>query len=556
MAGLRPPQPDIGTARAGLRLPALLFAPFAMLLLGLALLDRLGLDNDMAATVVGLAALALVGLTAAFSPAHRPADLYVADRSIAAVIAGAALTVGIAGLMMVQLAAGAWDTSGDLVAAAAGLLLGVAVLVLFVAPALRRSGAYSAGDAIAARFGVPARLIAALAGFVSALLLAVAALKTAGPLLAPLLGISPGRGVTVAAVFAAFVVLVGGMRSLTFAQVIQALLVALACVLPAAVAGTGLAGEDGSVDFFPALASLTPQVGEAAGSALQLVLSTLLFAAGAASLPQLVSHCLTGASPRSAGATAAWGVLFSLLLLAVALVLGQIMLTAAGVDPGASLTVDPLAAAAALADLLPPTFQGLLAAGPLAALLGIAEGSLFAAASAISHEFADGVIGQTATAGRRILTVRLAVLAAAVVAALLAVVWTADPAGLLGWALAFAAGGILTPLCAAFWARRCSPVAATVGAGVGFVVVLAAFSLRLGSLSGTSGESGQAFRDPAIGAALGLLLAALATVAVSIAPGRLGRGLPMAMSPTRNRAALQNTMLARGGTRIRRQTQA
>ena len=58
----------------------MLLAPYALLLFGLALLDRLGLDTDMGPALIATASLILVALTALLSPAYRPAEIYVADQ--------------------------------------------------------------------------------------------------------------------------------------------------------------------------------------------------------------------------------------------------------------------------------------------------------------------------------------------------------------------------------------------------------------------------------------------------------------------------------------------
>jgi Na+(H+)/acetate symporter ActP len=241
----------------------------------------------------------------------------------------------------------------------------------------------------------------------------------------------------------------------------------------------------------------------------------VLLAAGVAALPPVLARLLTGPNPVSAGLSAVWALAFTLLLLCGGVVLGQIMLTAAGVDPQTSLKIDPLASAASLADLLPFVLQGLLAAGPLAALLALAAASLLAAANTLGDELI-AFAAVSAPPGRRILMARLCVLAVASATAAVAGQWAADPGRILEWSLAFAAGGLLVPLSAALWSKGCPTEAVLLGGGVGLCVVGLGFLSDLGPLASIAVPGFDALHHPAAAGVIGLLLSAFGLMIVSL----------------------------------------
>ena len=132
----------------------------------------------------------------------------------------------------------------DFLASAGGLTLGYIILA-GIGPRLRSFGAYTPGDFVAARFGggLP-RIVSGLISFSVSMLVLVAHLKIAGPLIATLLRITPEHALYAATVLTAITTLPGGMRSFTWTQAIQYFVIALACIVPAAFLVLDSSGAD------------------------------------------------------------------------------------------------------------------------------------------------------------------------------------------------------------------------------------------------------------------------------------------------------------------------
>lgn len=520
MAGLRPPQADIGApgppSRARI---SVLLGVFVLLTLALALLDRVGLESGRTPQAIALAALALFFLVAIVSHGRRPADHYAAAHEVSSRLGGVATAGAIAGLIVLGIS-GSQAASGEgLMSLAPGLLLGLAVL-LCIAPRLRAVGGYGASNVLAERFGPAARLVAAGAAFTASMLIYLGFLKAAQPILAIVFGVEGETGFYALAGFTAILLLPGGHRSLVWTQAIQAILFAAACLAAVGFLATPLgASEDGEIAG--AVAALrSALVGPAGnGSPAGLALPILLIAAGTASLPMLLSRSHAARSPREARLSMAWAILVSVILIVAGLILAALLDSAAGVQITGILAGDLFQQATLLATL-PSVASGLLLAGALSTLLAIGQAALHSAAGALSHDLWDEVIDRKGPAGRRIVVARLSVMATAVGGAWLAARIAMDPSWLLSWALAFSGAGLFAPLVLGLWWRGCTPVGAVCGmaAGLGFACVLLYLNMSgLPSLARIEG-------DAAIGplAATGIGIAASFLVAVAVSASRAG----------------------------------
>lgn len=500
MAWLRPPERDIGTGRALLGSSLALGGVLGLLLLALGLLDRLGLETAHIPRAVLAAAAGLVTLTAFLSPVRRPADWAVADREVGPVPGGLAGAVVLAGLAAIALAGAA------AAALAAGTMLGAVLAAILLAPRLRRFGGYGFGDFLSARFGRAAQFAAALVGFGVSLLLLVAALMAVGPPVATAFGFTPERATWAAAALIALMVLPGGARSLAATQAMNYLLIALACLVPAALlsarsTGAGLGGEEAAL-LLPPLAS-----GLGVSGAWPMV---AISAAGAAALPPLLAQVHAAPSARAAALSLVWTLLFAAALFAGWLVF---VFTLAEASGAAGLrTVGDLLSTDRLYRALPSVLVGLVVAGALAALVALGQAALFSAAGALSHDIWDAMLDRKAPAGRRLLMGRLFVGAVTAGAAWLAIGWpAADPPTLLVWALALAAAGGFPPLLLGIWWRRCN--------GVGAVLAIAAGSAVVALACAAEFSAGPAWPPvpPAMAGGIGMLAAFAAAILGSLA---------------------------------------
>jgi hypothetical protein len=136
MAGLRPPEGDIGVPRFRFGFPVALVGIFGLLLLGLALLDRLGLDTGRVAQAECIAALVIFALVALLSHGRRPVDYYAADRNVPPVAGGLAAGAALAGCSIIALMGGGSIAGPMIVTWAAGAAIGLVFTAAFIAPGL------------------------------------------------------------------------------------------------------------------------------------------------------------------------------------------------------------------------------------------------------------------------------------------------------------------------------------------------------------------------------------------------------------------------------------
>jgi cation/acetate symporter len=506
MAGLGPPERDIGTARELIGASFALIGLFALLLLAFTLLDRLGHQTGRMPVAVISAAVLLFVLTAWLAPGRRPADYYVADRMIAAVPGGLSGGIVLCGLLAVGIAEGAVATLGGAAAMFSGLLLGPAFAAVALGPGLRRFGGYDSGDFAAARFSASARALAALVSFAAAFLILIACVEAVAALLAATLGLSQERSVYLATGIVALVALPGGSRSTTAAQVTQYVLAALACLAPAALLAVQGAGDDQAEAASALVAQLTALPG---GSWPDAALPALTLAAGAAALPFVLAQAHNASSARDAALAQWWTALFAIGLVASSLVLAVGLIGTTGSIAALDLR---LLRDSALAADLPAIGGGLILSGVLAALLAASQAALFSAASAVSHGIWDEIIDRRGPAGRRLVVARLAVIGTAAGAGWL-VAQPLDMPALLPWALALSAAAAFPPLVLGLWWRRCNAPGAVAGTLVGAGLVGFAFAAEIGAT-----PAGAAL-GPTEAAAYGLLAALTVAALVSLSTG-------------------------------------
>src|SRR5436190_12208190 len=244
MVGLLPPERDIGVLRAPVRSSLALAAMFLLAFFALGRLERIGLAPGAALTGVVGAAFALFLLAGVIAHSRRAPDFYVADRKVTGVFGGLAGAAGLGGLLAIGIIGGGYGSGTDFLASAGGLMLGYIILA-GLGPRLRSFGAYTPGDFVAARFGggLP-RIVAGLISLSVSMLVLVAHLKVAGPLIETLLRVTPERALYAAKVLTAMTALPGGMRSFTWTQAIQYFVIALACIVPAAFLVLDSVGAD------------------------------------------------------------------------------------------------------------------------------------------------------------------------------------------------------------------------------------------------------------------------------------------------------------------------
>lgn len=512
MAGLRPPEADVGALRAPMRSCLSILGLLVLLLLALALLERLGIGTGRIPITLVVVSAGLAVAVALLSHGRRSADFYAADGRVVARLGGLAIAGMLAGALLISADDEASAASPPFIASASGLLLGIVLSALLIAPRLRRAGGQSPGDFFAARFGAAARLSSAIVACAASLLIVVACARSASPSIAEITGLAERDAMVAVAILAALAVIPGGMRALTWTQLFQYFVMALACLVPAAILAFE-GGADAGADAGRDLTALFGSLPNASGDVVSLASTFLLFAGGTAVLPPLLARVHAAPSPQQAASSLLWSLLFVIALAAGALVLADGL--AGSVDP-AETGAGPLSSPGSILVQLPAVLAGLVMAGVLSAILSLAQAALFSASSAVSRDTWQAVSRRPGREGRRILAARLVVIAAAAAGGALASAWPLAAPETLAWALAMSVAGSLAPLAAGLLWRRCTAIAAVAGMLTGFAVICLVLSVRLGLTPAWVAPDAARF-GPAPAALLGTLASLVVTIGASLA---------------------------------------
>lgn len=488
---------------------AFTIATFTLAYALVALLDRVGAPERLVGVVspyFTVIALALLGF---LLHSMRVSFYYAAGRLAPASYAGlanAAIIAGLASPFAAHLTGHA-----SLAGLSAGFLLGVAGIALLMGPLLRKTGAFSLSDLLAARFDrleLRLGMIAIVAA--SSALAALAGYQTA---VDALVGFT-GTGRAFAAFFiGAAVLLIAGPGGLT------------GVVWSACVAGAVLVAGFGLPEFALTLrgASLPSPIGDGQSwaEATRLLESWRILTPSAGAWPDFVTTCGVGlgiftlapalmpalatrdaAGAARAGVVTLFWTLVIAALVATAIAASALTLSRATVGQAPERLPDALYSAssrgylqicgarasgpaearqACLARGLPAgaplraadvvsspeyligglpelsklgaAFTGLLASAVIAAGLVLAAASLHACAAAVGHDAVYRLRGETALTSRRLATTRLALVAVTALGSATSAANAIDARTLVGLALAISAAGFVPIVGLALWPR-------------------------------------------------------------------------------------------------------
>ncbi|MBL9060216.1 MAG: VC_2705 family sodium/solute symporter, partial [Mangrovicoccus sp.] len=223
---------------------------------------------------------------------------------------------------------------------------GYVLLALLLAPYLRKSGALTVAGFIGKRFYSPAaRIVAVIALIAVSSTYLVGQMTGLGIAFARLLGIDLTSGLMTGAALVFLCVVPGGMRSVTYTQVAQYVVLVAAYTLPAAFLSLLLTGTplpplalfgDLSGSGTPLLERLNAIVTDLGFSAytgqdgtpaqvIDMVLFTLTLMIGTAGLPHVLMRFLTVPRASDARWSAGWAMLFITLLYLCAPTLGAML---------------------------------------------------------------------------------------------------------------------------------------------------------------------------------------------------------------------------------------
>jgi cation/acetate symporter len=201
---------------------------------------------------------------------------------------------------------------------------GYVLLALLLAPYLRRFGHYTVPDFIAARYySETARVISAICAIFISITYVSGQMKGVGVVFSRFLEIPLTYGVMIGMVIVAFFAVLGGMKGITWTQVVQYFILITAFLVPSVAMSSMLAGNP-----VPHFAMVTSDISERLNAVLlelgekeytqpfrnfdrlNVFCITVALMFGTAGLPHVIVRFYTVKSVRAARYSAAWALLF------------------------------------------------------------------------------------------------------------------------------------------------------------------------------------------------------------------------------------------------------
>ena len=285
-----------------------------------------GLDSARSLTFVFVTVTFLVYLYIGWrSRVRETTGFYVAGRGVPAIANGAATAadwmsaasfISMAGLISFM------GSDGSIYLM--GWTGGYVLLALLLAPYLRKFGKYTVPDFVGERYYCEtARVVAAICAIFVSLTYVAGQMRGVGIVFSRFLEVPIWQGVVVGMVIVAFFATLGGMKGITWTQVVQYSILVVAFVIPAAAISrmlTGIPIPQAALtfsDITEKLNALQTDLGFteftqpfASKSKIDVFCVTLALMVGTAGLPHVIVRFYTTPSVRAARWSAGWALLF------------------------------------------------------------------------------------------------------------------------------------------------------------------------------------------------------------------------------------------------------
>ena len=264
-----------------------------------------------------------------YSRVAESKGFYVAGQGVPAIANGAATAadwmsaasfMGMAGLIS------SYGSDGSVFLM--GWTGGYVLLALLLAPYLRKFGKYTVPDFVGERYySEAARIVAAICAIFVSLTYVAGQMRGVGIVFSRFLQVEVWQGVVVGMVIVAFFAVLGGMKGITWTQVVQYFVLILAFLIPAFALSSQLTGNP-----IPQLGLLTSDIAAELNGAherlgfsdytqpfssfsrLNVLCYTFALMAGTAGLPHVIVRFYTVGSVRAARFSAGWALLFIAIL--------------------------------------------------------------------------------------------------------------------------------------------------------------------------------------------------------------------------------------------------
>ena len=527
---------DIDPVRPGaVRVFVILLSVVVVLLLVFGLVEHLGLPGHISERIyfgLLILAFAIAGIAWRTTSVRRFA---IAERGIGPVIAGLAIAACmLSGLGLLVLPGALVGAGLNGLAVGAGLIGGLVLAAVLIAPYVRKSGAYSLPEFLSARFPeAPVRLFALAIACTATIGLLIAQFEAAIIFGAQFFSMTAEQSVmTLLGVIVLTGVLGGAHGALRLGALEIALATLVFIILAMAIWMQGPDPASGP----PALATLMQTLTETSPTSmadmpdiepissaifLPIAISLML---GVAAMPHIHSAFAASRTVRDTRSASIWAVvvLAILVMLAPVIAFGALDATTSAIVGATARTLPDWAftaggrnallicgqAAESIAAILracreiaghegvfraedvalsprniafaawaltglPAAFSALLIVVILTVIAGGARMLALSTATMLGHDLYLRMADPAASDHRRLLALRFVMITVAGTAGYAALMWPGDPVDLAAWAISLTAGALFPVLVLGIWWNQCGGWPALVGMALGAAVTLA-----------------------------------------------------------------------------------
>jgi cation/acetate symporter len=453
-------------------------------------------------------------------------EYYVAGRRIPGMLNGLATgSDWMSAASFISMAGALWLLGFEGLAYITGWTGGFVLLVLFLAPYLRKFGKYTIPEFIGARYeGAVARVVAAVITIIISFTYLTAQVTGVGIIMSRFLGVNYMFGVIIGMAAVLLCSFLGGMRAITWTQGVQGIILVVAYLVPVtwiSLQFTGVPlpqlmyGEAlRNIALLEASQGIDHSYIEPFNdwTVWNYIALTLCLMFGTAGLPHILIRFYTVPTVRESRSSVGWALVWISMLYFTAPayaafsrweilqdVVGQpvtqlptwaanwastgLLTIADSVERGGNgdgllqfneLQIDQDLVVLATPEIagLPPTVVALVAAGGLAAALSTADGLLLVIASAAAHDIYHRTLNPRASRGERLWLGRFMILATAVLAALTAIQRLGIIVQMVAWAFSLAAASFFPVLVLGIFWKRTTARGAVAGMLSGLAVTI------------------------------------------------------------------------------------
>jgi cation/acetate symporter len=509
------------------------FVGFTILL---AIAEQLGMSRPVIAYAFLIVTIGVYALIGILSRTARPDQYYVAGRGVPSFFNGMATGADwMSAASFISMGGALYATGYDGLAYVSGWTGGYVLLAVFLAPYLRKFGAYTIPDFLGERYGGnAARVVGIVMAIGASFTYLIAQVTGVGIIMGRFLFLPFNVGVFVGLAGILVCSMLGGMRAVTWTQVAQYIILIIAYLTPiVAMSWKHFGIPIPELMYGQVLSEITRLEREYTASGMAQVTKLYVdlkpgdmlnwfglcfcMMVGTAGLPHILMRYYTTPSVRQARSSVGWSLFFIFLLYFSAPAYGAFAKWTVLTDvvgkkvtelPGwiyrwgdtilgkaenqlglfdivdknndgilqlgdfVVKSTDFVVLATPEIAGLPFVITGLVMAGGLAAALSTADGLLLTISNALSHDLYYKILNPNASIVRRLTTARILLVVAAVAGAYVATFRINIIVAVVAYAFALAGSGFFPALVMGIFWKRANKQGAIAGMTVGFLTAL------------------------------------------------------------------------------------